>query len=136
MRPDGAPIEHLDEGTAHAWLDGALPPDESARVEAHVAECAECAALVAEARGLIAGASRIVAALDAVPGNVIPATHVRPARRPSSRAWMLRAAAAVVVMAGGAALLTSRSKRGGTFTEAEVALDSAVATAASAPAAP
>ena len=25
--------EHLDEGLIHAWLDGALSPDESARVE-------------------------------------------------------------------------------------------------------
>ena len=39
--PDETAMEHLDEGTAHAWLDGALSAEESARVEAHVAECAE-----------------------------------------------------------------------------------------------
>jgi len=65
-------MQHLDEGTIHAWLDGALPADESTGVERHVAQCKECASLVAEARGMIAGASRIVSALDIVPGNVIP----------------------------------------------------------------
>jgi hypothetical protein len=64
--------EHLDEGTIHAWLDGALPPDESARVEAAANSCAECSALVAEARGLIAASSRILSSLDTVPSGVIP----------------------------------------------------------------
>ena len=65
-------MPHLDEGTIHAWLDGALDNVEASRVEAHVAECAECAAAVAEARGLIAGASRVLSALDHVPVHVIP----------------------------------------------------------------
>ena len=30
-------MEHIDEGTIHAWLDGALPASEGARVEAHAA---------------------------------------------------------------------------------------------------
>lgn len=67
-----AEMHHLDEGTIHAWLDGALPPDESARVEAHAAGCASCSAMVAEARGLIAASSRILSALDEVPAGVIP----------------------------------------------------------------
>ena len=29
-------MQHLDEGTIHAWIDGELPPDEASRVEAHV----------------------------------------------------------------------------------------------------
>ena len=65
-------MQHLEEGTIHAWLDGALPAEESAGVERHVAVCTECASLVAEARGMIAGASRIVSSLDIVPGGVIP----------------------------------------------------------------
>lgn len=69
-------MEHIDEGTIHAWLDGALPPDEGGRIETHVASCAECAAAVAEARGLIAASSRILAALDDVPGGVIPVAVV------------------------------------------------------------
>src|SRR5262245_2837472 len=71
----GEHMQHLDEGTIHAWLDGALSSEESARVEQHTRQCTECSAMVADARGLIAGASRIVAALDVVPGNVIPMTN-------------------------------------------------------------
>ena len=67
-------MQHLDEGTVHAWLDGALSAEESAGVERHIAQCKECAALVAEGRGIIAGASRVVSALDVVPGGVIPKT--------------------------------------------------------------
>jgi hypothetical protein len=73
-------MSHLDEGTIHAWLDGALPPEEAARVETHARECAECSAMVAEARGFMAGASRIVSSLDIVRGDVIPAT---PAASPT-----------------------------------------------------
>ena len=65
-------MQHLDEGTIHAWLDGQLPRDEAQQVEAHVAECRECADAVAEARGLIAASSRILTALDSVPGEVVP----------------------------------------------------------------
>jgi hypothetical protein len=68
----GGPAEHPDEGTIHAWLDEALDAGSAARVATHVASCAECAARVAEARGLIAGASRIVAALDDSPSVVRP----------------------------------------------------------------
>jgi hypothetical protein len=67
-------MQHLDEGTIHAWLDGALEAEEAARVEEHAAACASCAAAVAEARGLAAGASRILASLDNVPSGVIPRT--------------------------------------------------------------
>lgn len=59
--------DHPTEGTIHAWIDGALDLDESTGVETHVAGCAECAARVAEARGLVAGASRIVGLLDEMP---------------------------------------------------------------------
>jgi hypothetical protein len=65
-------MQHLEEGTIHAWLDGALAPDEAQRAEAHMASCETCSALVAEARGLIAAASRILTALDQVPSDVIP----------------------------------------------------------------
>ncbi|MFI5230073.1 MAG: zf-HC2 domain-containing protein [Gemmatimonadales bacterium] len=67
-------MQHIDEGTIHAWLDGALPPDEAATVEAHVRSCASCAAAVAEARGMIAGVARIVSALDVSRGDGLPRT--------------------------------------------------------------
>lgn len=93
-----------DEGLIHAWLDGEVSAEEAARIERLVATDAEWAAAVAEARGLIAASSRIVGALDAVPGGVMPATSptaVSSAARARSvvRPWM-RIAAAVVLVAG------------------------------------
>jgi hypothetical protein len=106
---------HLDEGTIHAWLDGALDAEEAARVEQHASECAACAAAVAEARGLVAGASRILTALDSVPGAIVPkaaASTAAPRVRRTRSLWTSlhltparAAAAAVVVIAAGTALV-------------------------------
>ena len=90
-------MQHLDEGTIHSWLDGALGPEEAARVDAHVKECPQCAAAVAEARGFIAASSRILTALDNAPRGVIPAAA--PKRRIDPLVW--RIAAALLVVAGG-----------------------------------
>ena len=91
-------MQHPDEGTIHAWLDGALSPDDAAQIDAHVKDCAECAAAVAEARGFIAASSRILTALDNAPRGVIPApAPVR--RRFDPVRW--RIAASVLVIAGG-----------------------------------
>ena len=69
---DANATEHPEEGLIHAWLDDALDAVAAERIETHVRDCAECQARVAEARGLIAGASRIVAALDDVPAGTRP----------------------------------------------------------------
>jgi len=104
-------MQHLDEGTVHAWLDGALPTAEAREVEQHVAECSTCSAMVAEARGLIAGASRIVSSLDVVRGNVIPK---KPAAGGGKSIWHslhltpARAALAATVMIAVSTLLTVR----------------------------
>ena len=90
-------MQHLDEGTIHSWLDGALSPEEATRVEAHVTECPQCAAAVAEARGFIAASSRILTALDNAPRGVIPA--VASKRRIDQFVW--RIAAALLVVVGG-----------------------------------
>jgi len=90
-------MQHLDEGTIHSWLDGALAPDEAARVEAHLGECPECAAAVAEARGFIAASSRILTALDNAPRGVIPVAA--PKRRVDPIVW--RVAATLLVVAAG-----------------------------------
>ena len=90
-------MQHPDEGTIHSWLDGALSADEAARVEAHVKDCPECAAAVAEARGFIAGASRILTALDNAPRGVIPVAA--PRKRVDPIVW--RVAATLLVVAGG-----------------------------------
>src|SRR2546423_10795207 len=79
-------MQHLDEGTIHSWLDGALSADEAARVEAHVKDCAQCQAAVAEARGFVAASSRILTALDNAPRGVIPAAA--PKRRIRRAAWV------------------------------------------------
>ena len=90
-------MQHLDEGTIHSWLDGALNADEAARVEAHVKECPQCAAAVAEARGFIAGASRILTALDNAPRGVIPVAT--PKKRFDPIVW--RVAATLLLVAAG-----------------------------------
>jgi hypothetical protein len=128
-------MQHLEEGTIHAWLDGELSPEECARIESHVAACGACAALVAEARGLIAASSRILSALDDVPGGVIPEAGKSPedpplarpgltlehephapavqgvarARRPFYRHPQFAAAAAVVLMVVGTWTVWQRS---------------------------
>ena len=94
-------MQHLDEGAIHSWLDGALSGDEAARVEAHVKECPQCAAAVAEARGFIAGASRILTALDNAPRGVIPVAA--PKKRFDPLIW--RVAATVLVVASASLLL-------------------------------
>ena len=123
-------MQHLDEGTIHSWLDGALGPDEAARVEAHVAECPECASAVAEARGFIAASSRILTALDHVPRGVVPVA--RPARWGSPAVW--RAAAAVLVVAAGS-LVVARN-RGNESAPLSSSAETVVSTPTTAEAAP
>ena len=98
-------MQHLDEGTIHSWLDGALAPDDAARVEAHVTECAQCTAVVAEARGFIAASSRILTALDNAPRGVIPAAA--PGKRIDPMVW--RIAATLLIVAGGT-LVVARNR--------------------------
>lgn len=123
-------MQHPDEGTIHAWLDGELPYEESSRIAAHTESCEQCAALVAEARGFVAASSRILRQLDDVPGGVVPSTPgsnpvLKPAfeprdwgvvlpipRRGAHRRWFpskFAAAAAITVMAVGAYTIVNRS---------------------------
>lgn len=108
---------HVDEGTIHAWLDGQLDDEPAARLQAHIARCGACAADVAEARGLVAGASRVVGMLDETPSPL-----VRPAPTPAAdadlSAWRLlrvtpaRASiAAMLVVAVGIALTRGQLAR-------------------------
>ena len=100
-------MQHPNEGTIHSWLDGALSAEEAARVEAHVAECPQCATAVAEARGFIAASSRILTALDHVPRGVVPASL--PVRWYNRPAW--RAAAAALVVAVGSLVVVRNSEQ-------------------------
>jgi len=121
-------MQHLDEGTIHSWLDGALSAEEAAQVEAHVKECAQCQAAVAEARGFIAASSRILTALDNAPRGVIPTAA--PKRRLDPMVW--RIAASVLVVALGSVLVI-RGRGVGDKTNATIELPD---TARVAPAAP
>jgi Putative zinc-finger len=139
-------MQHLDEGTIHAWLDGELPSAEREAAEAHIAQCEQCAAAVAEARGFIAASSRILMALDAVPGGVLPAAKGSsapagkrtPARFTVSRAWM--AAAAVLILSTATAIAVRPRSDNGVATLAQrdemraPHVDTPVSTSASAPA--
>ncbi len=97
-------MQHPDEGMIHTWLDGELSVEDAADIEAHASECPECAAAIAEARGLVAASSRIVSALDVVPGGVIPIP--KTVSRPWYASTQFRAAAALLLVAGTSMLLT------------------------------
>jgi len=96
-------MSHLDEGVLHSLLDGEL--DESARqaAETHLATCAECRRDYEEAKGLLAGADELIAAVELPP-------RTRPRTVPDSRgvrptgplfSWRTVAWAASVVLAVG-----------------------------------
>jgi hypothetical protein len=130
-------MSHVDEGLIHAWLDGELTGEEAARVERLIATDPMWAAVAAEARGLLAGASRILGALDDAraassdsgmdyngPGNAgnrreLPADHsgeVVPIHlTPKQRAWWqrpgVRAAAGLVLMVGVASAVWKQTSR-------------------------
>jgi len=126
-------MQHLDDGTIHARLDGALGADDAQRIDAHVSACGACADRVAEARGLIAASSRILMALDDVPAGVVPPAQARtaaavqaaspafavapPAARdaaPPARWWGMRysrLAAALAFVAAGTFLLARGANR-------------------------
>jgi Putative zinc-finger len=117
-------MPHLDEGTIHAWLDGALPDEERANVERHVAGCESCAAGVAEARGFVAGATRILSALDDVPSAALPGKGGAGggARSLTSRRSLWRtlqftparaAAAAVLIVAAGTFMTLREAQKSG-----------------------
>lgn len=106
---------HLDEGVVHAWLDGELAAADAGAVESHAAACGMCAARVAEARGLVAGAQRVLRALDGQ-ASVVPVA-VRTSRRWTTRRVSL-AAAAVLMFAAGSLVIRDQGARGVTTREA------------------
>lgn len=61
-------MPHVDDGTLHALLDGALraeEPDRADRAEAHLETCADCRARLEEAGELRGRAADVLASLDA-----------------------------------------------------------------------
>ena len=140
---------HPDEGTIHAWLDRQLDDQASDALEAHLQRCDECAERVAEARGLIAGASRILSSLDldASPGSDAPAVEPwrpvvlpTPAKRsiPIFRLTPARSAiAAVLVVAVATAIVREHERTSATLASstAESAVIANAPAAAQAPSA-
>ena len=146
---------HLDEGTIHAWLDDAFDASQAAVVAAHVDACERCRESVAEARGFIAGASRMVRALDAVPSGVVPqedvervaarivaaasvdAVQITPIAARARGAWytrsVVRSAAAVLVMVAGGGYLLSRGPEDSVQDIGSRVVDSVSRASASAP---
>ncbi len=99
--------EHPDELLAE-YVDGALGPEDRARVEAHLAVCEACGRDVLVARG----ARRALAGLpelEAPPGLALEVR--RQARAWGGRAWrvVVPIAAAAVLVAGGIVILTQLS---------------------------
>ncbi len=92
-----------------AAVDGELDPVTTRRLESHLAGCAECAAVMADLRGLIAAASSyqgVAPASDLWPGikGRIDATKVLPfARRSRARFGFRELLAAGIVMAAAGA---------------------------------
>src|ERR1041385_5430449 len=62
MKRDGKEesMSHVDEGTLHAYLDGELSSSERAAVDAHLGQCGECRAALAEERALLERASALL----------------------------------------------------------------------------
>lgn len=126
-------MQHLDEGAIHAWLDGQLPANKAAEVTGHASECAECAAMVAEARGLVVASTRILTALDNVPAGVTPVPSEGLSVPIVQRRWYdrtdIRVAAALLFVAG-TSLVVVRGGRESTSSRAMMTIgDKAEATA-------
>lgn len=94
----------LDEADLQAWVDGRLPPDRHAEVEAwldrHPAEFARATSYREQREQLRAWL--VPRALEPVPGHLLPHTH-QVARRPAWVSAAARSAAAAVLLLSGAA---------------------------------
>lgn len=94
-------MQHADEGSLNAYLDGELTPAEVVELERHLSVCAPCRAKLAEVKSFFGEADELVTLLDHVPpGTKASATAPKAVRprvlRPATIAW----AASVVLAAG------------------------------------
>ena len=104
-------MSHVDEGTLHAYLDGALPPGERSQVDAHLAECPDCRERLAEARALIARADALLALALPAERSAPPLYELR--RRPMwwRVRWPIAWAATVTLAVGLGWTLRGRENR-------------------------
>ncbi len=116
---------HVDDGSLHAYLDGALdalPSSEAARIREHLASCETCARRLEEERALRAEAHAILAGADPGTGEVplLEELRARASARVRPRAAMrlrnLTWAASIVLAVGAGWML--RGSRSWRFSEA------------------
>lgn len=92
-------MQHADEGTLHAYLDGELDAAERAELERHLSVCVPCRNALAEARTFLSESDGMIRALDVATPNAAPAP-LRPATRPFVRLTTLAWAASILVAVG------------------------------------
>ena len=76
-------MQHLDDGTIHALLDGELTAEEAEALSEHVRYCAACADRLAEERLIQSEAERMIAELDGpAPAPAIADAPMDPGNEP------------------------------------------------------
>lgn len=120
----GGPAHHLDPDQVADLLEGLLPEDQAHTAEAHLAGCADCAALrddLAAVPGLLAAGSaadpmpadvvdRVGAALAGAQATLTAAPTVVPLRAAARASWQMRltqAAAVIVLLLAGVGVVLS-----------------------------
>ena len=97
-------MSHLDEGQLNALLDGELDEAEQQAAEAHIATCAECRRLYAEAQAILAEADDLIETVQ-VPPTTRPGAEVGATpdagRRGRLSRWRTLAWAASLLLAVG-----------------------------------
>ncbi len=83
-------MPHVDEGTLHAYLDGELPSAERKTVDAHLAECVSCRAMLAEERALLERASALLGAARPADRAVPPFEQLGIPRSRKRSPWHVR----------------------------------------------
>ncbi len=93
-------MQHPDDGTLHALLDGEIPSGELPAVQAHLDRCDACRARLDEARAFAAEADGLIVAIEVpdAPGVAARPAAPRPTARPvRSLAWAASLVAAVAL---------------------------------------
>ncbi len=111
-------MSHVDEGTLHAYLDGALPPAERSQVDVHLAGCPECQERLVEAQALIARADALLA-LELPAERAAPPLH-ELRRRPLWRRvrWPVAWAATITLAVGLGWMLRGSAREAASLTRA------------------
>jgi len=141
-------MQHLDEGTLQALLDGELNATDASQAEKHLALCAACRRTYVEAKGIFSESDRLVGLLEPGLGaGAVPTAEDPPAgdaipREVRRRRYRQLAWAASLVLAAGLGYLASirhyAGRRGGSDLAARAAASSAApgAPASDSPAVP